>query len=194
MNQSSNGKSGITATTHQPVTAEQLTAIQEPGKRYELVQGELRMMSPAGHEHGRIAMRIGSLLEQHVRANQLGEVYAAETGFLLSRDPDTVRAPDLAFVSSKRLLQYTDIAGYLPLAPDLVAEVVSPNDTFTQVEEKAVSWLAAGTAMVLVVDPGTRTVRTYRSKDNIEVHYEKDELDASDVVKDWRLAVGQIFA
>ncbi len=91
-------------------------------------------------------------------------------------------------------MQYTDIAGYLPLAPDLVAEVVSPNDTFTQVEEKAVSWLAAGTSMVLVVDPGTRTVRTYRSKDNIEVHYEKDELDASDVVKDWRLAVGQIFA
>jgi Uma2 family endonuclease len=175
------------------MTAKQLAGIPDDGKRYELVLGELHMMSPAGHEHGRVAMRIGSILEQHVRMHQLGTVYAAETGFLLSREPDTVRAPDAAFVSRERLTQAVEVAGYLPLAPNLVAEVVSPHDTFTQVEEKAHAWLEAGTSMVLVVDPGTRTVRVYRTKDNIAVLYEGDQLDAGDVVPGWKLPVGELF-
>ena len=89
------------STTTNPMTAQQLAALPDDGKRYELVRGELHMMSPAGHEHGRVAMRLGSQLEQHVRGHQLGTVYAAETGFLIAREPDTVRAPDVAFVSAQ---------------------------------------------------------------------------------------------
>ena len=174
-------------------TAEQLAAMPDHGPRYELVKGELRMMSPAGHEHGRIAMRLGSLLEQHVRRHGLGAVYAAETGFLVARNPDTVRALDAAFVKQSRLDQVGDVAGYLPLAPDVAAEVVSPGDTYTQVEEKSLFWLAAGSSMVLVVDPGTRTVHVYRAADNIVVLDQQGCLDADDVVSGWRLHVAELF-
>ena len=181
-------------TAVQATTAEQLALLPDTGMRYELVQGELQMMSPAGHLHGRIAMRLGSLLEDHVRRLRLGTVYAAETGFLLSREPDTVRAPDVAFVSKGRLAGLEDSEGYLPLAPDLVGEVVSPSDTFTQVEEKAMVWLAAGTRLVLVVDPGTRTVRLYRSDGHITVRRAQDEINAGDVVRDWTFTVGDVFS
>ena len=175
------------------ITAEQLAALDDQQQRYELVSGELRMMSPAGHEHGRIAMRLGSLLEHHVRRHRLGAVYAAETGFLIARSPDTVRAPDVAFVVQSRLDEAGDVAGYLPLAPDVVAEVVSPGDSYTQVEEKSLSWLAAGTSMVLVVDPGTRTVQVVRAADNIVVLGQQDCLRAEDVVPGWQLSIAELF-
>lgn len=181
------------STTTYLMTAGELASLPDDGKRYELVNGGLRMMSPAGYRHGRVAMRLGSLLEQHVRFEQLGVVCAAETGFIVSRDPDTVRAPDVAFVRQNRLDQVTDLDGYLPFAPDLAAEVVSPHDTFTKVEEKARFWLQAGTSMVLVVDPDARSVHVYRAIDRISVLQQQDTLDASDVVPGWNLRIGELF-
>jgi len=175
-------------------TAEQLLAMPDDGYRYELVEGALHMMSPAGGRHGRITMRLGSMLEQHVRANGLGTVYAAETGFLISRNPDTVRAPDVAFVRKEKIDPIGDCDGYLPLVPDLSVEVISPNDSSTQVETKVRMWIESGTAMVLVVDPATRTMRVYRTKDSIDVLTDSDELDASAVVPGWKLAVGDCFS
>jgi Uma2 family endonuclease len=175
-------------------TAEQLLAMQDDGYRYELIEGVLHMMSPAGSRHGRITMRLGSILEQYVRANGLGAVFAAETGFFISRNPDTVRAPDVAFVRKEKMDPIGNCDGYLPLAPDLAIEVVSPNDSSTQVETKVRMWIESGTAMVLVVDPATRTVRVYRTKDSIDVLTDSDELDASDVVSGWKLAVGECFS
>ena len=176
------------------ITAEQLLAMPDDGNRHELIAGELQMMSPAGSRHGRIAMRLGSMLEQHVRGNNLGTVYAAETGFLISRHPDTVRAPDVAFVGKSKLDALGASEGYLPLAPDLAVEVISPNDSSTQVETKARMWLEAGTTMVLVVDPATRTVRVYRTKNAIHVLSDADRLDAHDVVPGWKPSVGEFFA
>jgi Uma2 family endonuclease len=175
------------------VTAEQLLAMPDDGKRYELIQGELRMMSPIGGRHGRLAHNLGLLLGAHVRQADLGVVYAAETGFLLSRSPDTVCAPDVAFVVAERFRQIEDEIGFVPIAPDLVGEVISPSDTFSEVEEKALAWLAAGTRIVLLVDPGTRTLHVYRAPDNIVVLQEDDSLDASDVVAGWRLSVAALL-
>ncbi len=175
------------------VTAEQLLEMPEDGNRYELISGELRMMSPAGGRHGRVAHNVGLVLGIHVRKENLGVVFAAETGFLISRDPDTVRAPDVAYVSSARLAQLVEDVGYLPLAPDLAGEVISPSDTFSEVEEKALGWLTAGTRMVLLIDPGTRTLHVYRSAENIVVLNEQAEVDASDVVPGWRFAVSELF-
>ena len=175
------------------VSAEQLFDRSDDGNRYELIRGELHMMSPAGGRHGRVAHNLGLILGRHVRRAGLGAVYAAETGFLIARDPDTVRAPDVAFVSHPRLQQIGDDAGYVPLAPDLVGEVISPNDSFSYVEEKAFGWLAAGTRIVLLVDPGTRTVHVYRAADRIVVLDENAAVDASDVVDGWRFPVAELF-
>lgn len=181
------------ATRATTVTAEQMFVMPDDGNRYELIRGELRMMSPAGGRHGRVAHNLGLILGNHVRRENLGVVYAAETGFLLERDPDTVRAPDAAFVSQAKSRTIDADAGYLPLAPDLACEVISPSDTFSKVEEKASDWLAAGTQLVLLVDPETRKLHVYRAADKIVVLDEESTLDASDVVPGWRFSVSELF-
>ncbi len=183
----------MTTSQCQVTTAIQLAKMVDDGKRYELVKGELRMMSPAGGEHGRIALRLGILLGVHVDQHQLGTVYAAETGFLIERNPDTVRAPDTAFVSAQRLATITNHAAYVPFAPDLAGEIISPNDTFSQVEEKAFAWLTAGTQIVLLVDPATKTLHVYRAADNIIVLNESQALNVDDVVPGWTFKVVDLF-
>jgi Uma2 family endonuclease len=158
------------------------------------VRGKLRTMPPAGSEHGYLALRIASRLERHVDANGLGRTYTAETGFKLASDPDTVRAPDAAFVSRERVEKAGRVEGYWPGAPDLAVEVVSPSDTHAQVVEKALAWLEAGCRMVLVVDPSRHTVTVYRSLRNIRILIEGDAVDGADVVPGWRLPVAEIFA
>jgi Uma2 family endonuclease len=177
-------------------TAEELLRMPDDGFRYELVRGELRKMTPAGNKHGYLALRIASRLERHVEDNGLGKTYAAETGFKLSSDPDTVRAPDAAFVSRARLEEVGEIEGYWPGAPDLAVEVISPSDTHTEVVEKALAWLEAGCRMVLAVDPSRRTVTIYRALDDIRILTgEADEtLDGADVVPGWSLPVAELFA
>ncbi len=175
------------------ITADELLAMPNDGKCYELWQGELRMMSPAGGRHGRIALKLARRLGDFVEAHGLGVTYAAETGFLLHQNPDTVRAPDVAFVAQKRLGPFIDYPGYLPLAPDLVAEVVSPTDRSLDVEEKALEWLAAGVAVVLVVDPQSKTVRDYRSAQEIRVHT-NGLIDLRIVLAGFQLDVSELFS
>lgn len=177
----------------QPVTAEDLLRMPDDGFRYELLRGELKKMAPASHEHGRIAINISTPLDQHARANKLGRVYAAETGFKITSNPDTVRAPDVAFVSGQRLEQAGSVKGYWPGAPDLVVEIISPGDIYTEVEEKVFDWLEAGTRMVVVVNPRKRVVTVYRSLTDIVILTERDALEGSDVMVGWSIAVKDIF-
>jgi Uma2 family endonuclease len=173
-------------------TADELLHYPRDGWRYELVAGELRRMSPAGSSHGAVAMQLGILLAQHVSAQRLGRVFAAETGFVLARNPDTVRAPDVAFVRRERLGAELP-EGFWPGPPDLAAEVVSPGDSFTEVQEKALCWLDAGTRMVLVVDPQQRTATVYRSRADVTLLGGDDVIDGGDVVPGWRAKVAELF-
>ncbi len=181
-----------------PVTAEELLWKPDDGFRYELMRGELRKMAPAGDEHGYVAGEIFGELRSYVKANNLGRTYAAETGFRISSNPDTVRAPDAAFVSRERLEETGPVSGYRPGAPDLAVEVVSPNDTHAGVTEKALAWLEAGSRMVLVVDPSEarRTVTVYRSREDIRILTAEagDRLDGADVVPGWTVPVEELFA
>ena len=181
------------STAVETITAEELLKMPDDGFRYELIRGELKKMPPPGHVHGRVAMKFGWRLAQHVKANNLGIVYAAETGFLLETDPDTVRAPDCAFVSRERLGDIGDVEGYLPGAPDIAVEVISPGDTYTEVEEKAIEWLANGSAMVLVLNPRKRTATVYRSLTDITILDQNAILDISDVVPDFKVSVKDLF-
>lgn len=176
------------------ITAADLLAMKDDGYRYELVAGELRKMSPAGNEHGRITARIMLRLAAHVEQHDCGHTYAAETGFRIAQSPDTVRAPDAAFVSHRRLAGLEEAIGYLPLAPDLVVEVVSLNDRFSEVESKATNWLQAGSQVVLVADPRTRTLRVYRDAHSIEVLHEGETFDAGQAVNGWQLSISDLFS
>ena len=162
--------------------------------RRELVGGEVREMAPAGDEHGEIAMIAAGRLWQHVDNRGLGKTYAAETGFILARNPDTVRAPDAAFVRQEVVDDMGPIRGFRPCAPDLVIEVISPGDSYTEVKEKVMEWLEAGCRMVVTIDPRRRVVTVYRTRQDIEILTEEDTLLGGEVVEGWELPVAQLFA
>jgi Uma2 family endonuclease len=174
-------------------TAEQLAQLPDDGNRYELIDGVLSMMPPAGGCHGRIAAKICMLLTRHVSDNRLGATFAAETGFLINMNPDTVRAPDAAFVCQQKMDQLDDDSGYLPFAPELAVEVISPSDSFAAVEQKSFSWLDAGTQLVLIVEPESETVHAYRSRTNMVVFQRGEPVDATDVVAGWTWDVNDLF-
>ncbi|MEZ6137882.1 MAG: Uma2 family endonuclease [Pirellulaceae bacterium] len=174
-------------------TAKHLAAMPDDGKRYELIKGELTVMSPAGGRHGRIAVRINKLLAIHVDDNHLGATFAAETGFRIASNPDTVRAPDGAFVEQRKMEQLDDDTGFLPFAPDLAVEVISPNDSFAAVESKAFTWLDAGSKLVLILEPESKTAHVYRSRADIRIYSVGETIEVSDVVLGWELAVADVF-
>ncbi|HVT27450.1 MAG TPA: Uma2 family endonuclease [Lacipirellulaceae bacterium] len=127
------------------VTADELLALPTGmGKRYELVTGELRVMSPAGWRHGKIAIRFGAKLAAHVDEHNLGIVFGAETGFRLASKPDTVRAPDVSFVAKEHIPADEPSGGFWAAAPDPAVEVLSPDDGTGEVDEKIDAWLRAG--------------------------------------------------
>ncbi|HEY9403107.1 MAG TPA: Uma2 family endonuclease [Pyrinomonadaceae bacterium] len=182
------------STTTQLMTAEELLAMPRDGFRYELVEGELKRMSPAGHSHGRIAMRLAIPLGKFIADNNLGAVYAAETGFKLKSNPDTVRAPDVSFIRQERVEQVGDTEGFWPGAPDLAVEVNSPGDRVGEVEEKVREWLSAGAQLVWVVSPKLRVVTVYRSLTDIRTLTETDTLDGGEVVPGFQFPVAELFA
>lgn len=180
--------------TGEKMTAEELRLFyDENGKRYELVGGELIMMVPAGTRHGRVAMRLGSMIESHTRQHDLGAVYAAETGFQIAHDPDTVRAADVAFVARERIPPEGEPDGYWAIAPDLVAEVASPHDSATYLQAKVAEWLRAGVRRVWVVYPDTRSVVVHEPSGRAVTLLEDDTLDGEDVLPDFGCAVREIF-
>jgi Uma2 family endonuclease len=175
------------------MTAAELLRMPEDGYRYELVEGELHQMAPPGFLHGMIGNDLSWRLAQYIQANGLGVVLAAETGFILDRNPDTVRAPDIAFVSKAQLYRHGLPEGYFPESPALAVEVVSPSDTAEEVDSKVRSWLTAGTQLAWVVYPGGRSITVYRSLDDIHVLTEKDKLVGNSVVPGFECAVADLF-
>jgi Uma2 family endonuclease len=175
------------------VTADQLLRLPDDGHRYELVAGELKMMSPSGFEHGFVVVRLTLPLAQHVQEQGLGCVLGAETGFRIAENPDTVRAPDISFVRQERIPAEELPKSFLTGAPDLAVEVISPSDTFQQVDEKITAWLAAGCSAVWLFDPRLRTVTVHRSATEITTLTEKDTLDGGDVVPGFQCPIKTIF-
>jgi len=179
------------AATTTTMTAEQLLALGDIG-RSELVRGELVRMSPASPKHGRVAMKLGILVGTHVLQQELGETYAAETGFTIARDPDTVRAPDVAFVKKERV-HLTPKRGFFPGAPDLAVEVLSPDDTASEVLAKVEDWLTAGTQEVWLVDPERKTIAIHAADHSVRTLHEGEELRSEDLLPGFSTPVAEIF-
>jgi Uma2 family endonuclease len=174
-------------------TADELLHMPDDGHRYELVAGEITKMPPPGWRHGRCAMRVGLMVGSFAEQRQLGDSFAAETGFLLARDPDTVRAPDYAFIRKDHLPTRDPEGAYWPGPPDLAVEVSSPGDTLADLDDKVKGWLDAGAMMVWVVNPRWRSVTVYRSATDIKTLTENAELSGEDVVPNFRCQVAEIF-
>ena len=175
-----------------PITAEELFEMGDIG-RCELIQGEVVHMAPAGAEHGDIGMELAYRIKAHVREHQLGKCYNSDTGFIIAREPDTVRAPDAAFVRQDRIPPHP-IRGFFPGAPDLAVEVVSPSDALSEVAAKVDQWLAAGATSVWVVDPPNRTIAVYRAGNQVLLYRENDELRDEPTLPGFVLRVGEVFA
>lgn len=181
----------MTAVSTRSVSAEELLAMGDIG-RCELVQGEIIRMAPAGAEHGGIALEVAYRVKLHVDAKGLGKVYAAETGFIISRNPDTVRAPDVAFVGKSRVPAQPR-RGFFEGPPDLAVEVVSPDDRLTEVRAKVDQWLGAGTVSVWVVDPPSRTIEVYRAANEVRLYRVNDEIHDEPTLPGFALKVHEIF-
>lgn len=175
------------------MTADELMRLPDDGQRHELVRGELRTMPPGGWEHGCESIKVAASLAPYGIRRKLGGVAGADTGFRLRTEPDTVRVPDLAFVRRERLPTGAVGRGYFLGAPDLAVEVISPNDLYTEVDEKVAEWLEHGAAMVLVVNPRRKAVAVHRLGQPVLILGEDDTLDGADVVPGWTMAVREIF-
>jgi Uma2 family endonuclease len=176
------------------MTAEELWRMPSDDLRHELVNGELKTMAPARFEHGAVGIKIAARILSAVEASELGVVVGADTGFVLRRNPDTVRAPDIAFVKAERIAGGRRTAKFFEGAPDLAVEIVSPGDTVDELEEKIADYLSAGCQMVWVVHPKTKSITIHRPTVQPVVLHEMDQLDGHQLLPGFRCAVAEIFA
>ncbi len=174
------------------VSIEEFERLEEEDCRSELVRGRVVREPPAGYEHCRLASRIDRSLGEFVEKQALGEVLTGEPGFVLSENPPTVRAPDVAFVAAHRVPEPVPV-GFGRLAPDLAVEIVSVSNTLSEIHNKVFDYLDAGSRLVWVVDPGTRSVTAYRSRREIRILSGRDELDGGDVLPGFRFPLPAIF-
>ena len=163
------------------MTASELERLVLADKQTELVRGRLVIREPPGTRHGRIAATLSFHVSDFVHRERLGAVFAQDTGFRLQSNPDTVRAPDLAFVAQERASEIPD-RGYASVAPDLVAEIVSPGDAPADVLAKVADWLAAGVRLTWVIDPARVEARVYRSDGSLSLIAADGMLSGDDVL------------
>jgi len=180
------------AISDQLVTADELLEHPEM-KHCELVNGKVVPMSPAGSEHGGIAGLIAGHLFVYSMSHAPGRILVAEAGFLISRNPDTVRAPDLMYIETSRLPDGKLLKGFLTTPPDVALEVVSPTDTFSEVVEKAESYVSAGVRLVWVIDPQTLRAYVFRKGKPVNNLTQDDVLSGEDVLPGFELALNEIF-
>lgn len=176
------------------MTVEELQCLPRDGTLRALERGELIEMPPAGPDHGEVCAAVIEYLRHFVRTRRLGKTYGSETGFILAETPDTLLAPDCAFIRRERVSSLDRQRGFLKVAPDLVVEVLSPSDTMKSAVDKAVKWLRAGTQQVWIVSPRHRTVTILESPDAAgKVLSESEVIENILILPGFRLAVADLF-
>ena len=184
-----------TTTTTRPalLTAADLMRLHSEGIRGELIGGVLHQTVAAGMEHGQIVVNLAILVGNVVLPGRLGHLFCSDAGVQLEFGPDTVREPDLGFISAERLPLEVRVPGYAEIPPDLVVEIVSPNDRPVAVHDKAQMWLRYGVRLVWVVNPETRTIITMPADGPDRTLYEDDTLDGGAVIPGFACPVRDVF-
>lgn len=177
-----------------PWTADDLLALADDKRyRYELVQGELRRMSPTSPRHGRYEVRLIVAISKYLEANPIGEVFPGDAGFQLQADPLTIRAPDVAFVAQQQIPSGLT-AGFWPLAPDLVVEIISPSESASEIAEKVSDYLRAGVQLLWLVYPDQKEVQEYRPQQPFHIYDHNGQLDGHEVLPGFQYALSNLFA
>ena len=182
-------------TTAKPklLTADDLLRLDSQGVRGELIRGVLHETMPAGLRHGEIVADLIISIGTHTRPRRLGRIFGSDSGVILETNPDTVREPDVAYISAERLPLDVEINGYCPVAPDLVVEIKSPSDSEREVDDKATMWLSFGVRMALVINPETRTIRVRQPDRPAVILTVDDTLDGSEVLPGFSCPVREIL-
>ncbi len=183
----------MTITKTKLLTADDLLRLYSKGVRGELIRGVLCETMATGVRHGQVVMNLGGELRSFIKPRRLGRLVGSDAGVLLDRDPDTVREPDIAFISAEKLPLDVDVPGYYEGAPDLVVEVVSPSDGRWEVYDKARMWLSYGVRLVWVVDPETRTIEVHRLNAPMLRLAEDDRLDGGEALPGFSCPVRAVF-
>lgn len=173
------------------LTGEELFELGDIG-RTELVKGELVRMAPTGHLHGFVEVRFGKMLSIFVDERKLGRVLSGEVGIYTGRDPDTVRGADVAFISNERLAQ-AQAQGYLDVAPELIVEVMSPDDRWYDINDKLTEYFGIGVQIVWVADPQRKQVHVYRSLTEMEILGAGDTLSGGEILPGFGVVVAELF-
>ena len=181
------------ATIAAPLTLEEFAAMPDPGAPMELVRGKLVMMNVPAARHGVVCFRTAYGVGQFVEPRQLGWVLTNDAGVITARNPATVRGADVAYCSFARLPADSMTAGYLPVAPEVVFEVLSPSDLWSDVLEKTAEYLAAGVRAVVVLDPVNRTAHVYRDEQPPEHFEDEVELRLAEIHAEFRLSLAKLF-
>lgn len=146
-----------------------------------------------GFTHGHVAMKIAGRLDRYIEERNLGRVFINDTFILLRRDPDSVRGPDVGYISYERLPREQKPTGMLTVIPELVVEVRSPSDSWTALFAKVVEYLQAGVGIVLVLDAETSTASIYRQEALQQILPPEAELTLPELFPEFRVRVGQLF-
>lgn len=178
--------------TPPPMTAEELERYPDRNKSVELVRGSLVVREPPSTVHGIIAGNLAVVLGEFVRRKRLGVVSGQDTGFKIATNPDTVRAPDVAFISRDRLPQIPP-RGYAPLAPDLAVEILSPDDRPAEVLGKVADWFAGGSRIVWVIDPIAVEARVHRADGSLSLIRGDETLEGETVVPGFSCLLSDIL-
>ena len=175
------------------ITAEAFAVLPLDGLRAELIRGEIVTMPAAFTDHGETASRLNIIIGHFVLTHNLGKTFAAETGFLIARNPDTVRAPDFAFIQASRVTFNASAPSWGQVMPDLVAEVVSSSDRANEIDQKVHMWLDAGVRFVWVLYPQTRTILAHTPDAPIRILKDGDMLDGGEVLPGFAVGVETVF-
>jgi Uma2 family endonuclease len=173
------------------ITGEELARIPDLPS-CELISGVIVTMSPTGDDHGAYELNVGAEVRDYVKSKQLGKVRVGKVGMYVQRNPDTIRAADVVFISNERYAQKTK-STFLEIAPDLVAEIMSPNDSFSEVKQKLRDYFSIGVRLVWVLDPAAQLVYAYRSPDDVRTFGLADELPGDDVLPGFSVKVATLF-
>lgn len=175
-----------------PITGEEL-ARRPDLESCELVDGRIVPLTPTGHVHGGIEAQLAASMWLYARESGRGQVLSGEVGLYIRRNPDTVRAADLLYISHSRFATRDPAQSYLSVAPELVVEVLSPQDRWSEVMEKLSDYFEAGVDRAWVVDPRSRRVFAYRSLAQVELFEGEDVLRDEEILPGYRLSVAELF-